>query len=448
MAQFVRPSADLDNTGVWTTEPLWSKIDDAGDAGADSVFAVSDATPAITEPFSVDGSTVTDPAVSTGHIIRARWSKTGTGTNTRGVCQLRQGYASEASQGTLIATLTGAALAEVLTTQTHTLTSGEADAITDYADLQFRVYAEKVAGGTAHSWQVEYVELEVPDAAGGDDTATPATVGVVAGIPAVTVTASAEKAATTVGAPAAVPAATVTASVEKSATAVDVPSAVPQPTVTASVEKEATTVSAPAAVPLPTVTGSGDATATPAAVDAPAAVPQATPTASVEKAAASVDVVAAVPQATVTASAEKAVAAVAAVTGIPAASLTASVDFAAATVNIITDIPLVTILSGVALDITALGLAQFHRINGVLVLSPIGRSIRHGFSLAEGFERASDTFRIDNHRDGEATRDEAMVAVAAAWAANSGAAIATLKTAIHTALEAAGFRAQDGSSLS
>ena len=446
MAQFVRPSADLDNTGVWTTEPLWSKIDD-GDS-PDSVFVVSDATPVITEPFTVDGSTVTDPAVSTGHILRARWSKTGTGTNTRGVLQLRQGYVDEGDQGTLIATLTGAALAEVLTTQTHSLSEAEANAITDYADLQLRVYAEKTAGGTAHSWQVEFIELEVPDAAGGDDTATPAAVAVVAGIPAVTVTASAEKAATAVAAPASTPAVTVTASVEKAATAVPAPTGVPAATVTADSAAAPATVPAPADVPTPTVTGSGDDTATPTAVDAPAAVPQPTVSASVEHAATSVNVVAAVPQATVTASAEKAVAAVAAVTGIPAASLTASVDFAAATVNIVAGVPLVTILSGAALDITALELAQFHRINGVLVLSPIGRSIRRGFSLAEGFERASDVFRIDGHRDGEATRDDAMLAVASAWAANQGAAIATLKTAIHTALEAAGFRAQDGSSLS
>jgi len=172
MAQFVRPSADLDNTGVWTTTPLWSKIDDAGGIG-DSVFAVSDGNPTISEPFTVDGSTVTDPAVSTGHVIRARWSRqSGTVANTRGVCQLRQGYVSEASQGTLIATLTGAALDNTLTTQTWTLTVGETDAITDYADLQFRIYAEKIGGGAADNWHIEYIELEVPDAGPPEFTGT------------------------------------------------------------------------------------------------------------------------------------------------------------------------------------------------------------------------------------------------------------------------------------
>jgi hypothetical protein len=286
-----------------------------------------------------------------------------------------------------------------------------------------------------------------PAGAGGDDTATPATVAVAAGIPQVTVTASAEKLATAVGVPAAVPAAAVTASVEKPATAVDVPSAVPQPTVPASVEKDATTVSAPAAVPLPTVTGSGDAAGTPAAVEAPAAVPQPSVSASVEQAATPVDVVTAIPQATITASAEKAVAAVSVSTGIPTASLSASVNVSAQTITIVADIPSVTVLFGAALAITALSFAQFHRLSGNLVLSPIGRSARRGFRTSEGFERVSDVFQIDNHPDGEATTEDAMLAVASAWAAHSGASEATLKAAIHSALDSAGFRAHDGTSL-
>ena len=161
MAQFVAPATDLDNTGVWTSTPLWSKVNTA-----EATVVVSDSSPTSSEPFTVDGSSVTDPAVSTGHVLRARWAKNATGgANYTGNLQLRQGYTSEASPGTLVATLTSGAISgTTLQTDTHTLTAGEANSITDYTDLQLRVWAAKSGGGAGRAFKVDLVELEVPDA--------------------------------------------------------------------------------------------------------------------------------------------------------------------------------------------------------------------------------------------------------------------------------------------
>lgn len=164
MAQYVRPSADLVTHASWTSTPYWSKIDDG--ASEDNIF-VTNTAPNL-EWFAVDGSSVTDPASSTGHILRVRWTKGAGGGTTELTVELRQGYVSEASQGTLIATLTSStATSSSETTYTHNLSSGEADSITDYSDLQFRISGQRQGGGTGRQIDIEFVELETPDASGG-----------------------------------------------------------------------------------------------------------------------------------------------------------------------------------------------------------------------------------------------------------------------------------------
>ena len=91
-------------------------------------------------------------------------------------------------------------------------------------------------------------------------------------------------------------------------------------------------------------------------------------------------------------------------------------------------------------------------LNAQLIRNPGGElvwrvgfpRIRGGHQASEGHEEATDVFRIafSDYRDG--TTD---AVVAAAWVANSGAAIATLKTALHAALATALTGAPDGSTL-
>ncbi len=160
MAQFARPVGDLDNTGVWTTEPLWSDIDDG--ASPDGTVVVSDSNPTTAEPFTVDLATITDPAVSAGHVLRIRWAKNSTGAGNKTIrIELREGYVNEGSQGTLIATDDYTINSTTLRTDATTLAGAEADAITDYADLQIRIMG--VASNRA--LKVDFAELETPDAA-------------------------------------------------------------------------------------------------------------------------------------------------------------------------------------------------------------------------------------------------------------------------------------------
>ncbi len=159
MAQFARPIADLDNTGVWTTEPLWSDIEEGG--GGDGTVVVSDSSPVVTEPFTVDLATITDPAVSTGHILRIRWAKNATGGGNKTIrIELREGYVNESTLGTLIATDDYSINSLTLRTDATTMSAGEADTISDYADLQIRV----MGVASNRQLQVDYVELETPDA--------------------------------------------------------------------------------------------------------------------------------------------------------------------------------------------------------------------------------------------------------------------------------------------
>lgn len=157
-----RPIADLDNTGGWTTTPLWSKVN--GVVGSDDGDLISsDGTATSSETFTLDGSTTKDPGVSTGHILRLRSAKQGGGAaNYDIIVELRQGYVDEMSQGTLIAGVTN--LNESSTTpstDTWTLTSAEADSITDYSDLQFRGYGIKNGGGSNDGVNIYDVEFEV-----------------------------------------------------------------------------------------------------------------------------------------------------------------------------------------------------------------------------------------------------------------------------------------------
>ncbi len=160
MAQFARPiTPDLDNTGLWITAPLWSKINEGG--GGDGVVVVSDSNPTTSEPFTVDLETITDPESATGHILRIRWAKnSGGGGNKTIRIELREGYVSEGSQGTLIATDDYAINSTTLRTDATTMSAGEANSITDYADLQIRV----MGVSSNRALKVDFVELETGDA--------------------------------------------------------------------------------------------------------------------------------------------------------------------------------------------------------------------------------------------------------------------------------------------
>lgn len=151
----------------------------------------------------------------------------------------------------------------------------------------------------ALDWVAIIVALDEVDEAGGNATATPATVAAVAAVPVPTVLAAATAAPATVAAVAAAPAPTVVATGDDEVVApatVAVLAAVPAPSVAAAALVALPTVAATAAVPAPTVVATGgDVTVAPSTVVAVAIVPPPTTMAEARAPPATVAATAAIP---------------------------------------------------------------------------------------------------------------------------------------------------------
>jgi hypothetical protein len=152
MAQYATPSADIVD-GNWVDQGA-SNVDLYADiapgtpgsigAGDDATYAESPSAPSA-EAAGFDLSTIEDPVSSTGHIMRWRRQKSASGgAQINLTVEVRQTYISEGSQGTLINSFADNNLPAAWATTTDTLTGGEADTITDYADLQVRFVANQV----------------------------------------------------------------------------------------------------------------------------------------------------------------------------------------------------------------------------------------------------------------------------------------------------------------
>lgn len=141
MAQFARPDTDTtvgsytDQGGGATT--IYASIDESVVSDADYIRSVTSPSSSV---YVCRLSDITDPALSTGHVMRMRTACDQDSQETLTFTQeLRQGYVNEGAQGTLIATQSRSSISSsVLTTSSYTLSAAEADAITNYADLFFR----------------------------------------------------------------------------------------------------------------------------------------------------------------------------------------------------------------------------------------------------------------------------------------------------------------------
>ncbi len=141
MAQFGRPIADTlignYDDEIGGTTDIYTGIDEV--TAEDAEYIRSPSAPSNEVYVTALTTSLEDPVSSTGHIQRVRYAKSASGGATIGlVVELRLGYVNEGSQGTLIATHTYADISDTITTSAETLTSGEADAITDYTDLALR----------------------------------------------------------------------------------------------------------------------------------------------------------------------------------------------------------------------------------------------------------------------------------------------------------------------
>ena len=151
MAQYSVPSADITdgnwlNASASATDIYLSIVPGTPGsigAGDDATYAESDANPSASF-FVVDMSTIEDPVSQTGHILRWRRQKDAAGGGQIDLTvELRKAYVTEGAPGTVISTTSDTDLSETVATTTDPLSAGEADAITDYGDLQVRFVANQ-----------------------------------------------------------------------------------------------------------------------------------------------------------------------------------------------------------------------------------------------------------------------------------------------------------------
>lgn len=173
MAQFARPNSDviyamLGATPVDTAGNRHQNIDESTPSDTDYVYSANNPGGGNLSEFGL--SSVTDPSVSTGHILRIRCFQidedSGShpmGSNTSGTATT---LAWELLQGTTIIA-SGNINPGVEATSEITLSGTEADSITNYADLRIELNPGGGAGSPANrrGVAISWVEFEVPDAA-------------------------------------------------------------------------------------------------------------------------------------------------------------------------------------------------------------------------------------------------------------------------------------------
>ena len=308
MTQIARPISDITVNG-WTTEPLWSKVNDASDATY------------ITGPVGsgtlceVKLASLSDPVGNTGHAvyIRARVAN-GAYYGEELRWDLYQG--AEVIAFGLSTTISRT----TITTYSHTLTAAETDSITDYTDLRVCLLQSEIAGGENIS--VYDVWMECP------------------GIDAAPITTS------TVAAAVAVPTPTITTFSPATPDAIATTVAIPTPTLTGGSSLETTTVAAAVAVPSPDIPIPESPTVYPDTValglgigDNWSAVATATTGGPGDVSPGLADVTIAVPEPTLSADANVTPDAVATTVAVPAPTLTGDASLIAVTVAVLAAVP-------------------------------------------------------------------------------------------------------------
>jgi hypothetical protein len=155
MAQFLRPSSDVTTTN-WTrnsgSSAFWTYINevtaDAGDYVQTQTQSAS---------LEVGLSTVDVPVNRDDHIVRLQAWVLGSNPAERHTVLLLQG-------ATTIATVANNAVItrNTPTTLSYTLTTNQANSITDYSNLRLRFTAGTL--GSGETYRVSWAEMEVPDA--------------------------------------------------------------------------------------------------------------------------------------------------------------------------------------------------------------------------------------------------------------------------------------------
>lgn len=145
MPQFARPSADTyrDNyeTHAGGTTGLWQQINEVTPDHAN--YIRTGLTPS-NDVYVTKLTTVTDPVSSSGHTLDYTYGKDAAGGDQIDqTVQIRQGYVSEASPGTLIAQNVHTNVGAFPQVGALVFSAAECDAISNYGDLYERVVTNK-----------------------------------------------------------------------------------------------------------------------------------------------------------------------------------------------------------------------------------------------------------------------------------------------------------------
>lgn len=152
--QISAPDAD-DAAGSWTTAPLFSKINEDAPDDSSQISSETLVAPGTTSVAKISLGSLNDPSASTDHTLRVRAKVTLTlGTTETFTAELRQG-------STLIATLTQSPLTTSYAFYEYTLSTAEADAITDYTALAVWMSGTFSAGNLG-GVQVSWLEFDCP----------------------------------------------------------------------------------------------------------------------------------------------------------------------------------------------------------------------------------------------------------------------------------------------
>ena len=167
MTQYARPDSDVSD-GSWVNQAgsntnLYQSIDESGGED-DSDYVISTDSSSSSDTMEVGLSDISDPQGSSSHTVKYR-AKGSDPSGSYGIpsltVSLRQG-------STQIATSTNSSLTTFFVDYTFTLSSSEANAITDYSDLRLRFV--RASGGSASETNlVSEAWFETPDASNNYD---------------------------------------------------------------------------------------------------------------------------------------------------------------------------------------------------------------------------------------------------------------------------------------
>lgn len=181
MAQFARPNGDANFPASFHGTPVnsagnrYQNIDESSQS--DSDYNYCDNNPGGSDQARHTLSTVTDPAVSTGHIVRFAYVRTNAGVPSGSGTAVNLTVVLMQENGGSPITIASKAITNITSgswiADSFTLTGTEADSISDYSDLAIRFDPSGGGGspsnrrGVGYSW----AEFEVPDAASFSDIA-------------------------------------------------------------------------------------------------------------------------------------------------------------------------------------------------------------------------------------------------------------------------------------